>query len=160
MNGHALDGQAHARIFASPLARRIAKEAGLDLAALRGSGPHGRIIERDVKAALAAPRQAAPAAVDAAAKAPAPISDDAVKKLFAPGSFTEVPHDSMRKIIARRLVEAKQTIPHFYLSIDCELDALLKLREEVNRAAPRDKDANPLYKLSVNDFIIKALARR
>jgi pyruvate dehydrogenase E2 component (dihydrolipoamide acetyltransferase) len=164
LNGHPLDGEMQARIFASPLARRIAKEAGLDLAALHGSGPHGRIIERDVKAALAAPRQAAPAAVEAPAKAPAPsfsapMSDDVVKKLFVPGSFIEVPHDSMRKIIARRLVEAKQTIPHFYLSIDCELDALLKLREEVNRAAPRDKDANPLYKLSVNDFIIKALAQ-
>ncbi|MGP0059714.1 MAG: pyruvate dehydrogenase complex dihydrolipoamide acetyltransferase, partial [Beijerinckiaceae bacterium] len=164
LNGHPLDGQAHSRIFASPLARRVAKEAGLDLAALYGSGPHGRIIERDVRAALAAPRQTAPAAVEAPAKAPAPMftapmSDDAVKKLFVPGSFTEVPHDSMRKIIARRLVEAKQTIPHLYLSIDCELDALLKLREEVNRAAPRDKDANPLYKLSVNDFIIKALAQ-
>jgi pyruvate dehydrogenase E2 component (dihydrolipoamide acetyltransferase) len=172
-NGHAPDGGLQTRIFASPLARRIAKEGGLDLAGLNGSGPHGRIIERDVKAALAAPRQAAPVASPSAAATPdapapvavkapaapvAPMSDDLIKKFFAPGSFTEVPHDSMRKTIARRLVEAKQTIPHFYLSVDCELDDLLKLREEFNKAAPRDKDAKPLYKLSVNDFIIKALA--
>jgi pyruvate dehydrogenase E2 component (dihydrolipoamide acetyltransferase) len=172
LNGHAPDGGLQTRIFASPLARRIAKEGGLDLAKVNGSGPHGRIVERDVKAALAAPRQAAPAAAPAAGaaapvvtKAPAaplapvvPMSDDVVKKFFAPGSFTEVPHDGMRKTIARRLVEAKQTIPHFYLSVDCELDDLLKLREEINKAAPRDKEAKPLYKLSVNDFIIKALA--
>jgi len=165
-NGH--DG-ATPRLFASPLARRIAKEAGLDLANLRGSGPHGRIIERDVKTALAAPRPSTPAALPAAAapaiaqapaaaKAPAPMSDELIKKFFPAGSFTEVPHDSMRKTIARRLVEAKQTIPHFYLTVDCELDHLLKLREELNKAAPRDKEGNPRYKLSVNDFIIKALA--
>jgi pyruvate dehydrogenase E2 component (dihydrolipoamide acetyltransferase) len=167
-NGHAPEGAA--RLFASPLARRIAKEAGLDLAALQGSGPHGRIIERDVKAALAAPRQPAPSVQPAAAaasasapapvaaKTPAPMSDDVVKKFFAPGSYTEVPHDGMRKTIARRLVEAKQTIPHFYLTVDCEIDALLKLREELNKAAPRTKDGDPRYKLSVNDFVIKALA--
>jgi pyruvate dehydrogenase E2 component (dihydrolipoyllysine-residue acetyltransferase) len=164
-NGQMPGNDAQSRIFASPLARRIAKGEGLDLVDIKGSGPHGRIIERDVRAALAAPRtarsaaEAIPAApVPAAAKPSAPFSDDIVRKFYAPGSFTEVPHDSMRKTIARRLVEAKQTIPHFYLTVDCELDALLKLREELNRAALRNKEGTPLYKLSVNDFIIKALA--
>ncbi|MBS7703495.1 pyruvate dehydrogenase complex dihydrolipoamide acetyltransferase [Chelatococcus asaccharovorans] len=157
------------RVFASPLARRLAREGGLDIAAIQGSGPHGRIVERDVKAALvggtakAAPAQ--PAAAQAAAPAPAPEaalatgpSDEAVKKLFEPGSYEEVPHDQMRKIIARRLVESKQTVPHFYLTVDCELDALLALREQINKAAPTDKDGKPAYKISVNDFVIKALA--
>jgi pyruvate dehydrogenase E2 component (dihydrolipoamide acetyltransferase) len=159
------------RVFASPLARRMAKEAGLDIAAIQGSGPHGRVVERDVKAAMAggAPRAAAPVAsapsAAPAAKAPAPSSapmatgmaDDAVRKLFAPGSYEEIPHDSMRKVIARRLLESKQTIPHFYLTIDCELDALLSLREQINKAAPV-RDGKPAYKLSVNDMVIKALA--
>ena len=160
------------RVFASPLAKRIAREGGVDIAAIQGSGPHGRIVERDVKAALAggtakaAPAQpAAQTAAPAAAPAPAPKaalasgpSDEAVKKLFEPGSYEEVPHDQMRKIIARRLVESKQTIPHFYLTVDCELDALLALREQINKAAPTDKDGKPAYKISVNDFVIKALA--
>ncbi len=155
---------AGARLFASPLARRLAKEARLDLARIQGSGPHGRIVERDVKAAIAgggaaasAPALAAPAAA-APASAPAGMSDATVKKLFEPGSFEEIPHDSMRKTIARRLVEAKQTIPHFYLTMDCELDSLLALREQINAAAPKDKDGKPAYKVSVNDFVIKALA--
>ncbi|MFN3853467.1 MAG: pyruvate dehydrogenase complex dihydrolipoamide acetyltransferase [Phreatobacter sp.] len=156
------------RLFASPLARRIAKLEGIDLSKVVGSGPHGRIVERDVKAALAAgtakaaPAAAQPAAAAPAASAPKPVpvsgpSDDQVKKLFEPGSYEEVPHDSMRKVIARRLTEAKSTIPHFYLTIDCELDALLALREQINRAAPV-KNGKPAYKLSVNDMIIKALA--
>jgi pyruvate dehydrogenase E2 component (dihydrolipoamide acetyltransferase) len=155
---------AGARLFASPLARRLAKEARLDLARIQGSGPHGRIVERDVKAAIAgggatasAPALAAPAAA-ATASAPAGMSDATVKKFFEPGSFEEIPHDSMRKTIARRLVEAKQTIPHFYLTMDCELDVLLALREQINNAAPKDKDGKPAYKVSVNDFVIKALA--
>ena len=78
--------------------------------------------------------------------------------MFAANSFTEVPHDSMRKTIARRLVEAKSTIPHFYLAADCDLDALMALREQINAAAPKDKDGKPAFKISVNDFIIKALA--
>jgi pyruvate dehydrogenase E2 component (dihydrolipoamide acetyltransferase) len=148
-----------ARVFASPLARRVAKEAGLDIGALAGSGPHGRIIERDVRTALAGgvvPAQAR------APSAPAPVgggmSDQLIKKFFEPGSFTEIPHDSMRKTIARRLVEAKQTIPHFYLSCDCEIDALLALREDINSSAPKDKDGKPAFKVSVNDFVIKAMA--
>ena len=158
-NGAAVNGHAGPRIFASPLARRIAKAEGLELAAIAGSGPHGRIIERDVKAALAQPRpQQAKAPSPAAPPVSAPASDDVIRKFFEPGSFDEAPHDLMRKAIARRLVEASQTIPHFYLSIDCNLDALLALREDVNASAARDKDGKPAYKISVNDFIIKALA--
>jgi pyruvate dehydrogenase E2 component (dihydrolipoamide acetyltransferase) len=157
INGHAQG----ARVFASPLARRIAKDAGIDVAAIKGSGPHGRIVESDVKAAIASgtarPMGAVTPAVGAR-PAPAGMSDEVVKKLFEPGSFVEVPHDGMRKTIARRLAEAKQTIPHFYLSLDCRIDALLKLREEINASAPKDKDGKPAFKLSVNDFVIKALA--
>ncbi len=151
------------RAFASPLARRIARDAGLDLNAIKGSGPHGRIVEKDVEAAKAGGgAKAAPAAAPSAPKpAAAPLasgpSDEQVKKLFEPGSYEEVPHDGMRKTIARRLTEAKQTVPHFYVTVDCELDALLKLRGELNAAAP-EKDGKPAYKLSVNDMVIKALA--
>ena len=164
------------RTFASPLARRIAKDAGVDVAAIAGSGPHGRVVKVDVEAAIAsggakaAPAKAAPAAapsasapVPAAAAAPAPraMSDEQVLKLFPEGSYEVIPHDSMRKTIARRLVEAKSTIPHFYLTIDCEIDALLSLRKQLNDAAPvtkTDKGEVPAYKLSVNDLVIKAMA--
>ncbi len=159
-------------VRATPLARRLAREAGLDLAVVTGSGPHGRVVKADVEAAIAgggvakaatAPA-AAPAAAAPAAAAPAvkPLSDDAVLKLFEQGSYDLVPHDNMRKTIARRLVEAKSTIPHFYLTLDCELDALLKLRSELNAAAPMRKTEKgdvPAYKLSVNDMIIKAMAQ-
>jgi pyruvate dehydrogenase E2 component (dihydrolipoamide acetyltransferase) len=156
-DGAAVNGRAGPRIFASPLARRIARTGGLDLSAIAGSGPHGRIIERDVKAALAQPRPRT-AKAPAAPPVSAPASDEVIRKFFEPGSFDEAPHDLMRKAIARRLVEASQTIPHFYLSVDCNLDALLALREDVNASAARDKDGKPTYKISVNDFIIKALA--
>jgi pyruvate dehydrogenase E2 component (dihydrolipoamide acetyltransferase) len=151
------------RPFASPLARRIAKDAGLDLAKISGSGPHGRIVEKDVRAAMAGgTAKAAPAASAAPSAArPAPVSsmsDETIKKLFEPGSFEEIPHDTMRKTIARRLVEAKSTIPHFYLSVDCELDTLLAAREAINANAPKGADGKPAYKVSVNDFIIKAMA--
>ncbi len=154
------------RVFASPLAKRIAKDAGIDLGSVSGTGPHGRIVEKDVRAAMAGgTAKAAPssaAAPAAAASAPAPalasgMGDDAVRRLYEPGSYEEVPHDSMRKTIARRLTESKQTVPHFYLSVDCDLDALLKLREQINAAAPL-VDGKPAYKVSVNDFVIKALA--
>ncbi len=157
-NGHAPG----ARVFATPLARRLAKTAGIDIAAVKGSGPHGRIVAADVSGApkaapstgaLPAPASAAPASAPASA---AP-SADKTRLLFEPGSYTEIPHDNMRKVIARRLTESKSTIPHFYLSADCELDALLKLREEINKAAPA-VDGKPAYKVSVNDFVIKALA--
>ncbi|MGW9330339.1 pyruvate dehydrogenase complex dihydrolipoamide acetyltransferase [Bosea sp. NPDC055594] len=154
-------------VRATPLARRVAREAGLDLASIAGSGPHGRILEKDVTAAKLAsalvsetsvPTPAAPAAAKpASAPLAAGPSDEQVKKLFAVGSYEEIPHDGMRKTIARRLTEAKQTIPHFYVTLDCELDALLKLRAELNAAAP-EKDGKPAYKLSVNDMVIKALA--
>ncbi|MGX1788813.1 pyruvate dehydrogenase complex dihydrolipoamide acetyltransferase [Bosea sp. NPDC055332] len=154
------------RPFASPLARRLAKEAGIDLGKVQGSGPHGRIVEKDIEAAkqgdaakaAPAPAAGAPAgAKPAAAPLASGPSDEQTKKLFAPGSYEEIPHDGMRKTIARRLTEAKQTIPHFYVTLDCELDALLKLRAELNAAAP-EKDGKPAYKLSVNDMVIKALA--
>ncbi len=158
-----------ARVFASPLAKRIAKDAGLDLGSIAGTGPHGRIVEKDVRAAMAGGTAkpavaAAPVAASAPSAAAAPaapfasgMGDDAVRRLYEAGSYEEVPHDSMRKTIARRLTESKQTVPHFYLSVDCDLDALLKLREQINAAAPV-VDGKPAYKVSVNDFVIKALA--
>ncbi|SFT93636.1 pyruvate dehydrogenase complex dihydrolipoamide acetyltransferase [Mesorhizobium sp. YR577] len=154
------------RAFASPLARRIAKDAGVDVAGIAGTGPHGRVVKADVEAAIAgggakaAPEAKAPAPAGAA-PAPKAMSDDAVLKLFAEGTYELVPHDNMRKVIARRLVEAKTTIPHFYLTLDCELDALLALRAQLNTAAPMRKTEKgdvPAYKLSVNDLIIKAMA--
>ena len=144
------------RVFASPLARRMAKQKGIDIAALLGSGPHGRIVLKDVENAKPG---AAPAARPAAAPAvAAPPSDEQVLKLFAEGSYELVQHDTMRKVIARRLVESKQTIPHFYVSVDVTLDHLLELRERLNLQAPTDKEGKPLWKISVNDFIIKAMA--
>jgi pyruvate dehydrogenase E2 component (dihydrolipoamide acetyltransferase) len=149
-------GGADGRIFASPLARRLARDGGLDLASLTGSGPHGRIVERDVKAALTGARPVAGGA--APSEAPVGMSDAVVRQLFAPGSFTEIAHDSMRKAIARRMTEAVRTIPHFALQTDCEIDALLRLREDYNSAAPNGTDGKPEWKVSVNDIIVKALA--
>jgi pyruvate dehydrogenase E2 component (dihydrolipoamide acetyltransferase) len=136
-------------IFVTPLARRLASEAGIDLSRLRGSGPHGRIVAQDV---ASAPRPAAHAAI-----AEGPTADQ-VKALYEPGSYQEVPLDGMRKTIAARLTQAKQTIPHFYLTADITIDRLIAVREEANAAAPKDRDGNPAFKLSVNDFIIRALA--
>ena len=144
------------RVLASPLARRMAQQAGLDLAGLKGSGPHGRIVKADIEAALKEPRAAAPAAeakpaaAPAAPPAPAPAAPAAGP---LPGAaYEEIPLNNMRKVIARRLTEAKQTIPHFYLAIDCGLDALLAMRAQLNAREGAD------YKLSVNDFVIKAVA--
>ncbi|MFM7655258.1 MAG: biotin/lipoyl-containing protein, partial [Paracoccaceae bacterium] len=132
-----------ARVFASPLARRIAKEKGLDLTQVAGSGPHGRIVRADVEGAspvLAAPATAAPVSAVAAAAAPAPVkaamptgmSAETVMKMYADRDFTEVPLDGMRRTVAARLTEAKQTIPHFYLRREVQLDALMALREQLN----------------------------
>jgi pyruvate dehydrogenase E2 component (dihydrolipoamide acetyltransferase) len=149
----------HTRIFASPLARRLAKDAGIDVANITGSGPHGRVVARDVESAKSGKGLKAPTAAPGAAPAIAPaLSDREVRALFAEGSYEVVPHDGMRRTIAQRLTASTQTIPHFYLTIDCNLDALLKAREDINAAAPKDKDGKPAYKVSVNDFIVKALA--
>ena len=163
------------RIIASPLAKRIAKEAGIDLASVAGSGPRGRIVKSDVEAAVtsgstsqaqAGAQKPAEPPAQGRADAPAaasvkPQSDEQIMKLFAEGSYETIPHDGMRKTIARRLVEAKSTIPHFYLTVDCDLDALLALRMQLNAAAPVVKSEGgdkPAYKLSVNDMVIKAMA--
>jgi pyruvate dehydrogenase E2 component (dihydrolipoamide acetyltransferase) len=153
LNGHGSNG----RVFASPLARRIAKEASVDLAAIKGSGPHGRIVERDVKTALAEGPKSQPSTNAPSRALATGLSGDAIKAYFEPGTYDEIPLDTMRKTIARRLTEAVQTIPHFYLTVDCEIDALLKLREDINRSAPLNKDGKPAYKVSVNDMVIKAL---
>ena len=137
----------------------MASEAGLDLKQIEGSGPHGRVIKRDIEVAIAGGKAAASkdAPAPAAAQAAPAMSDDQTLKLFEEGSYELVPHDNMRKTIARRLVQSKQSIPHFYLSVDCELDALLELRQQLNASAP-EVEGKPAFKLSVNDFVIKALA--
>ncbi|WP_342164988.1 pyruvate dehydrogenase complex dihydrolipoamide acetyltransferase [Methylobacterium sp. SD21] len=161
------------RVFSSPLARRLAKMDGIDLGAIQGTGPHGRVIARDVQAAKAggglkapapqaaaaeAPKAAAPAPKAApAGGAPAGLTTDQVKGFYAKDAYEEVPLDGMRKTIAKRLTEAMQVAPHFYLTVDCELDALMKLRETLNGSAGKDKDGKPAFKLSVNDFVIKAM---
>jgi pyruvate dehydrogenase E2 component (dihydrolipoamide acetyltransferase) len=153
------------RLFASPLARRLAKTAGIDLSRIQGSGPHGRVIARDVEVAKPGGglkvASAAPGAALAPALAPAfapSLSDQQVRALYQDGSYEVVAHDNMRRTIAQRLTASVQTIPHFYLTIDCNIGKLLDAREEINAAAPKDKDGTPAYKLSVNDFVIKALA--
>lgn len=148
------------RVFASPLARRLARMANLELRLLSGSGPHGRIVKRDVEAALAAGGAGAKGQAVATVARPITeipsLSDEKILALYDKGTYDLVPHDKMRRVIAERLTLAKQTIPHFYLSIDCRLDDLLRARERINAAAPREGPR--AYKLSVNDFIIKAMA--
>ena len=151
-------GQSKDRVFATPLARRIAKNANLDLPSIKGTGPGGRIIKRDVENLSAS--AASPTPITTQPSAPPAVqslSSEQTLKMFSEGSYELVPHDNMRKIIARRLVESKQTVPHFYLNVDCEIDALLKIRAQMNAAAPII-DGEPGYKISVNDMIIKALA--
>ncbi|MDQ8728801.1 pyruvate dehydrogenase complex dihydrolipoamide acetyltransferase [Bradyrhizobium sp. LHD-71] len=157
----AVNGQDGARVFSSPLARRLAKEAGIEIGRISGTGPHGRVIARDIESAKSGKGvKTAPAAAPTAAAgaAPAGPSEQQVRAMFADGTYDVVPHDNMRKIIAQRLSQSKQTIPHFYLTIDCDIGKLSAAREEINAAAPKDKDGKPAYKLSVNDFVIKALA--
>ena len=181
-NGHAK------RIFASPLARRLARERGIGLAALAGSGPHGRIVKADVERAQLAPSRGEPEHIEAEAveaeplaaemieeaaeiaaprargpreiamrhEEPESLSDAKVLALYEPGSYELVPHDTMRKFIAERLTLSKRTIPHFYLAIDCDIDALLAARARMNGLAPQEGPR--AFKLSLNDFIIKALA--
>jgi len=149
----------HARIFSSPLARRLAREAGIELARINGSGPHGRVIARDVEEAKSGKGLKAPAAAPAGAPSIAPsMSDKQVRALYEDGSYEVIPHDGMRRTIAQRLTASVQTIPHFYLTMDCNIGLLVEAREQINAAAPKDKDGKPAYKLSVNDFVIKALA--
>jgi pyruvate dehydrogenase E2 component (dihydrolipoyllysine-residue acetyltransferase) len=164
------------RIFASPLARRLAREIGLELKTLNGSGPHGRIVGKDVEQAsrdsARRPEKAPPAEPAAAARppdsgrqelarregAPKPrgLSDNQVLAMYEPRSYEIVPLDTMRRLIAERLTLSKQTIPHFYLAIDCQLDALLAAQARLNALAPQEGPR--AFKLSLNDFIIKALA--
>jgi pyruvate dehydrogenase E2 component (dihydrolipoamide acetyltransferase) len=137
---------------ATPLARRMAREAGLDISKLAGSGPKGRVVRADIEKVVAAAPSLAPSAptpeVEPIEPPPAPV----IKS-----GYRQIPHDNMRKTIARRLVESKRTVPHFYLSASCRLDALLKLRTDLNASAPRFND-EPTYKLSINDMVIKAWA--
>ena len=162
-NGH----DSAARVFASPLARRLAAEKGIDLASLAGSGPHGRIVQRDIEQArrdgprtgAVAPSRGQLAAAPSSSSSGqlvAAMPDDKILALYEKGTYETVPHDGMRRVIAQRLTQSKQTIPHFYLSVDCVLDSLLAARERINVAAP--KEGPRAYKLSVNDFVIKALA--
>jgi pyruvate dehydrogenase E2 component (dihydrolipoamide acetyltransferase) len=150
-----------ARVFASPLARRMAAEKGLDLTKVQGSGPHGRIVKADVEAAKAVSATATPAPAPVAATTPTAakagmptgMSAETVMKMYADRAYTEVPLDGMRRTIAARLTEAKQTIPHFYLRREVRLDALMAFREQLNKGLESRG-----VKLSVNDFIIKACA--
>jgi pyruvate dehydrogenase E2 component (dihydrolipoamide acetyltransferase) len=158
-NGHGAGVSGTNRIFSSPLARRLAKDASIALDRIQGTGPHGRVIARDVEAAKSGQGLRAPAAAPAGAPLIAPsMSDQQIRALYDDGSYDFVPHDGMRRTIAQRLTASVQTIPHFYLTIDCDIGKLLEAREEINASAPKDKDGKPAYKLSVNDFVIKALA--
>ena len=149
----------HGRIFSSPLARRLAREAGIELARINGSGPHGRVVARDVEEARSGKGLKAPAAAPIVAPAIAPgMSDQQIRALYEDGSYEVIPHDGMRRTIAQRLTASVQTIPHFYLTMDCNIGLLVEAREQINAAAPKDKDGKPAYKLSVNDFVVKALA--
>lgn len=152
------------RVFISPLARRLAVEDGLEISALKGSGPHGRIVKRDVEDAIAnggARQTSGSNKTNGVLTVPTTplveaMADDKVLALYEEDTYEILPHDGMRKVIAQRLTQSKQTIPHFYLTIECTLDELLRARTRMNAAAP--KDGPRAYKLSVNDFVIKALA--
>jgi pyruvate dehydrogenase E2 component (dihydrolipoamide acetyltransferase) len=152
------------RLFASPLAKRMAEQAGLDLGQIKGSGPQGRVVKSDIEAALGKPQAPRPAAAAAAPPSPAVVAAPPTPRAGAPSyprdlivaqagnlPYTEIPHTGMRRTIARRMVESKQNVPHFNLTVDCEVDALLKIRAELN--AKSDK-----FKISVNDFVIRAAA--
>jgi len=161
--GSATTNSAGGKVFASPLARRLARESGIDLATILGSGPKGRVIKADVDALKSGKTQpkAAPAtaaATTSSAAAPVGLSKSQVLAMFEEGSYELVPNDGMRKVVAQRLTESKQTVPHFYLTLDCRIDALMEAREQINGGAPKSKDGKPEFKLSVNDFVMKAWA--
>ena len=147
------------RIFASPLARRIAEQNGIDLKTISGSGPHGRIVKADVEGKSAS-STAKSQTTQTSTTAPmaAAMSDDKVLAFYEEGKYETLPHDGMRRAIASRLTESTQTIPSYNLTMECELDAMLKLRSEINASAPIGDDDKPAFKISVNDFIIKAMA--
>jgi pyruvate dehydrogenase E2 component (dihydrolipoamide acetyltransferase) len=156
---------ANGRVFASPLARRLARDSGIDVGAVPGSGPHGRVIKADIEAVKSGRlslRSAGAAGSAATPVAGAPafsggMTKQQVMALYPEGNYEIVPNDGMRKTVAARLTESKQTVPHFYLTLDCRIDALLSAREHINNAAPL-RDGKPIYRLSVNDFVIKAWA--
>jgi len=140
-----------------PLARRLAKDAGIEISRINGSGPHGRVVAKDVEGAKSGGGLKAPAAGGASAPAVGP-SDKQIRALFKDETYEAVPHDSMRKTIAQRLSASDRDIPQYYLTADCDIGKLVAAREEINASAPKDKESKPAYKLSVNDFVIKALA--
>lgn len=139
------------RIFASPLARRIAKDAGIDIGSIKGSGPSGRIVERDVRGAIGR---------GAGTRARKPSANDDIRGLFSPGSYEQIPHDDMRRTVARRLTAAVQAIPQFHVALDCDASALLALRERINvaRSKSRDGSGSPAHGISLTDMIVKAFA--
>ncbi len=150
------------RVFASPLAKRLAKEAGIDVSAVSGTGPKGRVVKSDVEAAKSGKTPLKATASSAAAAsggaAATGMSKAQVLALYEEGSYELVPNDGMRKVVAARLTESKQTVPHFYLTLDCKIDALMAAREQINASAPKNKEGKPAFKLSVNDFVMKAWA--
>lgn len=154
---HSESPEAGSAIRATPLARRLARESGIDLGSVAGTGPHGRIVSADVSKARVVEAPVALPVPTGSLNIAQEASAGSSLKQFAEGTFDLQPHTPMRRTIARRLLEAKTTIPHFYLSVDCRIDALLKLRAELNASAPV-ADGTPKYKLSVNDMVIKAYA--
>ncbi|HEY4941996.1 MAG TPA: pyruvate dehydrogenase complex dihydrolipoamide acetyltransferase [Rhizomicrobium sp.] len=149
------------RVFASPLARRIAEQKNIDLSAIQGSGPRGRIVKADIESAKPSTKAPAPAAKPATAPAATPAASISgiaplpdARAFYKPGEFEEIPHDSMRKAIARRLTSAKTLIPHYYLTVDCRIDNLMETRARLNATSPKENG----FKLSVNDFVVKASA--
>lgn len=146
------------RIFASPLARRIAEQNGIDLKTISGSGPRGRIVKADVEGKSGSSETSKAAAQTSTAPMASAMSDDKVLAFYEEGKYETLPHDGMRRAIASRLTESTQTIPTYNLTMECELDAMLKLRSEINASAPVNEDDKPAFKISVNDFIIKAMA--
>jgi pyruvate dehydrogenase E2 component (dihydrolipoamide acetyltransferase) len=153
-NGH--DAGAGERVFASPLARRMARQAGIDLSALKGSGPNGRIVRADIEAVRKGDTPGGTAAPAAAIAPPAAAPAARPSTQVIAAAHKLVPHSSMRKVIARRLAEAKATIPHFYVSMDIEIDALIDLMKQLNVKAP--KEGPGAYAITINDLVIKASA--